>query len=151
MDKNLNKSKTLNMRHKLKARFFYLTAIALVFAFTSCSKSANWTQFRGPDANMALASTGLPEKWSSDTNVVWTAALDGAGYSSPVVWGNRIFITSTFPEKVNPAPERPPMPAGPPQQQGQAPQPVQAPPQGQQPRQGQAGPQPVTTTSAGST
>ena len=99
--------------------------------------------FRGPDANMALASASLPEKWSSDTNVVWTASLDGAGYSSPVVWGNRIFITSAFPEKVNPAPERPPMPAGPPQRPAQAPQPGQGPQPGQQPRQGQAGPQPV--------
>jgi hypothetical protein len=138
------------MRYKLMAGFFQVTAIAVVIALTSCSKSANWNQFRGPDANMTLASASLPEKWSSDTNVVWTASLDGAGYSSPVVWGNRIFITSAFPEKVNPAPERPPMPAGPPQQTGQAPQPGQQSPQGkagpqpgQQPRQGQAGPQPV--------
>jgi outer membrane protein assembly factor BamB len=122
----------IDMKHKRGLRSLTITAIAVTLVLTSCSKQGNWPQFRGPDGNMALASANLPEKWSNDTNVIWTAALDGAGYSSPVVWGNKIFITSTFPEKVNPAPERPPMPSGPPPQGGQ----------GQQPRQGQAGPQP---------
>ncbi|TFG44311.1 MAG: hypothetical protein E4H43_00515 [Bacteroidia bacterium] len=123
------------MRLIQKSGIFAITSLAIVFAVTSCSKSGNWTQFRGPDGNM-VASANLPEKWSNDTNVIWTAALDGAGYSSPVVWGNKVIITSTFPEKVNPAPERGPMPGGPPQQGGQGPQP------GQPPQQGQGGPQP---------
>jgi outer membrane protein assembly factor BamB len=143
----------IDMKLKPGLRSLTFKAIAVALVLTSCSKQGNWTQFRGPDGNMALLSSNLPEKWSNDTNVIWSAALDGAGYSSPVIWGNKVFITSTFPEKVNPAPERPPTPAGPPpqggqgQQGGQGAQPGQAPqpggPQpGQQPRQGQAGPQP---------
>jgi hypothetical protein len=75
---------------------------------------------------MTLASANLPEKWDSISGILWTADLDGAGYSSPVVWGNKVFITSAFPEKVNPAPERGPM-QGPPPQGGQGPQAGQPP------------------------
>ena len=149
----LTNHKLIDMELKPGLRSLIIAAIAVTLVVTSCSKQGNWPQFRGPDGNMALASANLPEKWSNDTNVIWTAALDGAGYSSPVVWGNKIFITSAFPEKVNPAPERPPMPAGPPAQGGQgqqggqgaqpgAPQPGQGPQPGRQPGQSQAGPQP---------
>jgi len=129
----------IDMQFKPGLRSLTFTAIAVAFALTSCSKKSNWPQFRGPDGNMLLASASLPEKWSNDTNILWSVALDGAGYSSPVIWGDKIYITSAFPEKVNPAPERPPMPAGPPPQGAQP----QAPQQGQQPPQSQAGPRPV--------
>jgi outer membrane protein assembly factor BamB len=125
------------MIFKSKFRSLAVPAIAIILFVTSCSKQGNWPQFRGPDGNMAVASASLPEKWSNDTNVIWTAVLEGAGYSSPIVWGNKVIITSAFPEKVNPAPERPPMPPAPPQQGGQGPQP------GQQPGQGQVVPQPA--------
>lgn len=109
---------------------------ALILVVTSCSKSNNWPQFRGPGGNMAFESASLPDKWSTDTNVVWTATLEGTGFSSPIVWGNRIFITSAVPVKVNPAPERPPMPPAPQPQQGEAGrQPRQQPGQGQPPQQ----------------
>ena len=99
---------------------------------------------------MLPAAKNLPEEWSTDKNIKWTYNLDGTGWSSPIIWGNKVFIASTFPEKVNPVPERGPMPGQPPQGgQGGGPQPGQMPPQGQQgpqpgqmPPQGQQGPQP---------
>lgn len=115
------------MRSLMKFTLMPGLITVLVLSFSSCSKSTNWPQFRGPDGNMAFESASLPDKWNTDTNVVWTALLDGAGYSSPVVWGNRIFVTSAVPVKVNPAPEKPPMPAGPPPQGGQGQQPAQPP------------------------
>jgi outer membrane protein assembly factor BamB len=126
------------MRLKSGFRSLAIPAIAIIMAVTSCSKQGNWPQFRGPDGNMALTSANLPEKWDSISGILWTADLDGAGYSSPVVWGNKVFITSAFPEKVNPAPERVPMQGPPPQggqggpQPGQGPQAVQ-PPQPEKP------------------
>jgi hypothetical protein len=101
--------------------------IALVLISASCSRKKNWPQFRGPEGNMTVTSSGLPEKWGNDTNILWTAALDGPGYSSPVIWKNKVFITYTFPEKVNPVPERGPM-QGPPPQGGQGPQGAQGQP-----------------------
>ncbi len=95
---------------------------------------------------MIITGTSLPEEWGNEKNVRWTASLEGTGYSSPVIWGDRVFITSAVGEKVNPVPERGPMQGPPPQgsqgpQTGQLPQPGQGPQQGQKPQPGQ-GPQP---------
>jgi hypothetical protein len=123
---------------------FKLTAIAIILPFQlilSYTQKQNWPQFRGPDDNMVVASANLPEKWSNDTNIIWKTPLDGAGFSSPIVWGNKVFITSTFPVKVNPVPERGPM-QGPSPEGGQGPQPGQGPQQGQGPQPGQGMPQP---------
>jgi outer membrane protein assembly factor BamB len=130
------------MKLRLGFRSLAIPAIAMAMAVTSCSKQGNWPQFRGPDGNMTLASANLPEKWDSISGILWTADLDGGGYSSPVVWGNKVFITSAFPVKVNPAPERGPM-QGPPPQGGQGPQ------QGQGPQPGQGMPQPGQGPQAG--
>ena len=126
------------MRHQTRSKLIFSLIILSLLTFSSCSQKQNWPQFRGPDGNMVVASSNLPEKWSNDTNVLWSARLDGPGYSSPVVWGNKVFVTTTFPEKVNPAPERRPA-QGPPQQGGQGPQPGAPQPGGPQP----GGPQPT--------
>lgn len=54
----------------------------------------NWPQFRGPGARGVGDGTNLPERWSATENVVWKAAIHGRGWSSPVVWGDRVFVTS---------------------------------------------------------
>jgi len=122
------------MSKKSDITFFLFIIIGILVLTVSCSKTANWPQFRGPESNMLPAGKNLPEEWGVDKNIKWVAELDGAGYSSPVVWGNKVFITSAFPEKVNPAPERGPG-QGPPPQGGQGPQPGQRPQQGPQPGQ----------------
>jgi len=132
------------MKQQIGHRLIAIAVILPILSLLSCAKKQNWPQFRGPDGNMVVASANLPEKWSNDTNVLWSAKLDGPGYSSPVVWGNKVFVTTTFPEKVNPAPERGPAP-GPPPQGGQGPQPPQ-PGQGQQQVQGPP-PQEIRDTS----
>jgi outer membrane protein assembly factor BamB len=131
---------------------FMMNAIAGILALlfvTSCSQKQNWPQFRGPDGNMLSASANLPEEWGADNNLAWTYKLDGTGWSSPIVWGGKIFITSTYPEKVAPVPEHEPMPEPQPQPNGQpggpAPQPGQVPQEGQGPHPDQGhteGPEP---------
>lgn len=56
--------------------------------------SANWPRFRGPLANPVGSHPDLPTTWSTTENVEWAAEIPGVGWSSPVVWGNRIFLTS---------------------------------------------------------
>ncbi len=56
-------------------------------------QSADWPQFRGPGGQATSANTGLPLKWSANENVIWKTALPGAGASSPIVIGDKIFVT----------------------------------------------------------
>ena len=59
------------------------------------SLSANdWPHWRGPTASGVAAPSPLPSTWSSTENVAWQAPLQGAGVSSPIVSGNRVFVTS---------------------------------------------------------
>ena len=52
-----------------------------------------WPQFRGPKAQgIAPDDPRLPEIWSSRENVLWCVDIPGAGWASPVVWNNSIFI-----------------------------------------------------------
>jgi outer membrane protein assembly factor BamB len=55
---------------------------------------ANWPQFRGPAAAGVSANPDLPEKWSATDNVAWKTDVPGRSWSSPIVWGNRVFLTA---------------------------------------------------------
>jgi outer membrane protein assembly factor BamB len=54
----------------------------------------DWPQWRGPSGNGISGEPGLPTRWGPNENVGWKAALGGLGVSSPVVWGDRVFVTS---------------------------------------------------------
>jgi outer membrane protein assembly factor BamB len=56
---------------------------------------ANWPRFRGPDGGGVCAHGGAPLTCDvkTGTNIGWTAAVPAAGYSSPVVWGDRVFLS----------------------------------------------------------
>jgi len=68
-----------------------LTASFLVSAI--CGTAADWPQFRGPGGSGVSADTGLPATWSAAANIAWKSPLPGPGTSSPIVVGNRIFLT----------------------------------------------------------
>lgn len=53
-----------------------------------------WPRFRGPDGQGNSGAGGLPLTWSNDENVVWRTSLPGSGNSSPIIWEDRIFLTS---------------------------------------------------------
>lgn len=56
--------------------------------------SNNWNHFRGNDLQaVAENARGLPTEWSDEKNVVWKTPLPGAGTSSPVIYGDRVFLT----------------------------------------------------------
>jgi outer membrane protein assembly factor BamB len=57
----------------------------------------NWPQFRGLHGGVARG-TNLPDRWSTSTNVAWKLEIPGKGWSSPVVWGDKIFLTAVVGE-----------------------------------------------------
>jgi len=61
---------------------------------TGAASSSNWSAWRGSDGTGVSAETALPTEWSTDKNIKWKTALPGRGHSSPIVWGDRIFLTS---------------------------------------------------------
>jgi outer membrane protein assembly factor BamB len=55
--------------------------------------AADWTRFRGPDARGTSDDQGVPVTWSQTENVVWKTPLPGAGASSPITLGDKVFLT----------------------------------------------------------
>src|SRR5262249_2919992 len=66
---------------------------------------ANWPAFRGGAAAGTADTKGLPTAWSTTQNVVWKADVPGRGWSSPIVWGDRVFLTSFVSESDAPVPK----------------------------------------------
>ncbi|HEX6043683.1 MAG TPA: PQQ-binding-like beta-propeller repeat protein [Pyrinomonadaceae bacterium] len=58
----------------------------------------SWPSFRGPNASGIAEGQNLPDKWDAKTgeNILWRTPIPGLAHSSPVVWGNRIFVTSAI-------------------------------------------------------
>lgn len=63
--------------------------------------AADWPEFRGPTGQGHAGALHLPIHWSSTSNVVWATAIPGQGWSSPVISGDRVYLTTavTDPEK----------------------------------------------------
>jgi len=65
-----------------------------------------WPQFRGPGSTGVAEGTQLPDSWSATKNVRWKTAIPGHGWSSPIAWGDRIFVTSVVPSGQTEAPQK---------------------------------------------
>ena len=59
----------------------------------------NWPGWRGPSGDGISPEKGIPTTWSATENIAWKVAIPGNGHSSPVVWGNKVFVTTCLPEK----------------------------------------------------
>ena len=95
-EKHLGKGAVLMNALPMKHILFATLAIALWLGGAispSAIAEENWSQFRGPTGRGHSTSQDVPIKWSP-ADVKWTADLPGTGQSSPVNWGNRIFLTS---------------------------------------------------------
>ena len=76
-------------------------AVALPTTVVTAGKDEGgneWPQFRGKQAGVADDDPALPDTWSRTENVVWQAEIPGTGWSSPIVWGDHIFLTSVVSE-----------------------------------------------------
>jgi len=54
----------------------------------------HWPQFRGPEARGVAGEPNLPDRWSATENIAWKTDVTGRGWSSPIVWDKRIFLTT---------------------------------------------------------
>ena len=68
----------------------------------STAGAASWPQWRGPSGQGVSEETNLPSQWTTTTNIKWKASIPGRGHSSPIVWGNRIFLTTAIEGEVVP-------------------------------------------------
>lgn len=70
----------------------------VIFALSVMSEfvdaQSQWSQFRGPGARGVAEGTQVPDRWSDTENVAWKRDLPGRGWSSPVVWNDRVFLTT---------------------------------------------------------
>jgi outer membrane protein assembly factor BamB len=59
-----------------------------------CDAADHWPQFRGPDGQGHASASGLPTEWSEQKNIVWRTPIPGEGWSSPVIFGDQIWMTT---------------------------------------------------------
>jgi len=72
-----------------------LAAFLVAFLFsTTAGAGENWPAFRGKDGTGTSDAKNLPTRFSDDRNVKWKIPIHGRGWSSPVVWGNQIWLTT---------------------------------------------------------
>lgn len=70
------------------------TVLFIPLLFTVAARAENWPQFRGPTGQGRSSETDVPLQWSATENVVWKTELPGESWSSPIVWGDRVFVTT---------------------------------------------------------
>jgi outer membrane protein assembly factor BamB len=73
-----------------------LSLSVLVLLTGSAIAGDDWPQFRGPTADGHSNATGLPVSWSETENVAWKTPIHDRGWSSPVIWGNQIWLTTAL-------------------------------------------------------
>ena len=82
---------------RVQIRCCWSLALALLTLSAAWAEAQEWTRFRGPNGTGLGQATGLPAKWT-DQDYNWKAKLPGEGHSSPVVWGQKIFLLSADPQ-----------------------------------------------------
>ncbi|MBA3270669.1 MAG: PQQ-binding-like beta-propeller repeat protein, partial [Acidobacteria bacterium] len=74
-------------------------ALLATLAMASTARAtgpSEWPQFRGPHGAGVADESSLPQKWSLTHNISWAVELPGRGWSSPIVWRDRVFVTSAI-------------------------------------------------------
>lgn len=70
------------------------TACLSMLLLTAAVRAENWPQFRGPTGQGISTETTAPMVWSATDHVAWKTPIPGEGWSSPIVWNDRIFLTT---------------------------------------------------------
>jgi outer membrane protein assembly factor BamB len=84
----------MNAHRRLRRVPFTIVGLLLATALTSAA-DVNWPRWRGPQGTGHTAEANLPLKWDANA-IVWKTPLKGSGQSSPIIWGDRIFLTSAL-------------------------------------------------------
>jgi outer membrane protein assembly factor BamB len=82
------------LAHWCSALILFLVVSAFGIMTAAGGPKTNWAQWRGPEGNGVSTETNLPAEWSASKNIKWKTSIPGRGHSSPIVWDNRIFLTT---------------------------------------------------------
>jgi outer membrane protein assembly factor BamB len=82
----------------VKLFFSVLMCVLLLSSRAVSAQDAVWPQFRGPHSNPVGTSAQLTDRWSKTENVEWSREIPGRGWSSPIVTGGRIYLTTAVTE-----------------------------------------------------
>ena len=77
-----------------KAMKYLVSILLLAFSATTLDAQENWPRFRGPNGQGISRAVGVPVQWGTEDNVAWKTEIPGTGWSSPIVWDDRIFLTT---------------------------------------------------------
>jgi outer membrane protein assembly factor BamB len=88
------------MRFVRHSSIVLIVGIVLAVLFSGLSAGAatgtNWPAWRGPSGQGISEEKNLPKEWSATKNIKWKTPIAGRGHSSPIVWGNKIFLTTAI-------------------------------------------------------
>jgi outer membrane protein assembly factor BamB len=79
----------------MNRRSCLLSSLVLVIVCVN-ARAEDWPQWRGPRFDGTSTETGIPLKWSETDNIAWKTPIPGKGHSSPIIFGDRIFVTSAL-------------------------------------------------------
>jgi len=79
----------------MQGRNWRIGWLAGMLLSATAAKAGNWPQWRGPHFNGSCDETQLPERFTNTENVAWTARLPGTSGATPIVFGDRVFVSST--------------------------------------------------------
>ena len=86
---------TKSMKFSVSIRIPLILSLILFLGFQSTkAQKDNWTHFRGSNLNGISAMTQAPVLWNDSTNIIWKTDIQGKGWSSPVVFGDQVWITT---------------------------------------------------------
>ena len=83
----------------MKVRTSAWIAGLIVLPIATAGHAQNWPAFRGPQMNGVCDSASLPVEWSADERIVWKIALPGMGWSQPIAWDGKIYLTLAVTDK----------------------------------------------------
>src|SRR5205085_11596622 len=75
-------------------RFPLPCSCLIPLVFVAIAGAEDWPEFRGPTGQGLSSATGVPVKWDTRHNVAWKREIPGQGWSSPVVVGGRVYLTT---------------------------------------------------------
>ncbi|QEG42059.1 PQQ-binding-like beta-propeller repeat protein [Roseimaritima ulvae] len=92
---------------------FSFTIAASLLSCSACfpafsQSTGNWPQWRGPAGTGVAVDANPPTDWSETKNIRWKTSVPGRGHSTPIVWGDKVFLTTAIPV----GPKLPPKPSG---------------------------------------